>query len=318
MALAATQSLPRPKFTDPDITADGQRRAVVPFRSLVTLWFNTGTLCNITCENCYIESSPRNDRLVYLSRAEVRRFLDEAASLPAPPVEIGFTGGEPFMNPDIIGMILDSLARGYRVLVLSNAMRPMQRLTKRLLDLKKAYPGRLAIRVSLDHYTQAGHESLRGPHSWNRALDGLLWLADNGFDLSVAGRTVWPEPIATLRAGYTALFRTLRLPIDAGNPGQLVLFPEMRHDDNVPEITTFCWGVLGKHPDTVMCATSRMVVKRKGSVRPAVVSCTLLPYDAGFELGSTLAAAALPVRLNHRYCAQFCVLGGASCSRPAT
>jgi hypothetical protein len=57
-----------------------------------------------------------------------------------------------------------------------------------------------------------------------------------------------------------------------------------------------------------------MVVKRRGSDRPTVVSCTLLPYDRQFELGETLAQANRPVSLNHRYCAQFCVLGGASCS----
>ena len=41
-----------------------------------------------------------------------------------------------------------------------------------------------------------------------------------------------------------------------------------------------------------MCASSRMVVKRKGAARPAVVACTLLPYDPQFELGRTLADGA--------------------------
>jgi hypothetical protein len=93
-----------------------------------------------------------------------------------------------------------------------------------------------------------------------------------------------------------------------------VLFPEMEGDADVPEITERCWGILGKRPEEVMCATSRMVVKRKGAARPVVVSCTLLPDDEGFEMGATLAAAARPVKLNHRHCARFCVLGGASCS----
>jgi len=63
-----------------------------------------------------------------------------------------------------------------------------------------------------------------------------------------------------------------------------------------------------------MCATSRMVVKRKGAERPAVVACTLLPYDPQFELGATLGEALRPVALNHPHCARFCVLGGASCT----
>jgi len=63
-----------------------------------------------------------------------------------------------------------------------------------------------------------------------------------------------------------------------------------------------------------MCASSRMVVKRKGAARPAVLACTLLPYDARFEMGETLAGASGPVTLNHPHCAKFCVLGGASCA----
>jgi hypothetical protein len=66
-----------------------------------------------------------------------------------------------------------------------------------------------------------------------------------------------------------------------------------------------------------MCATSRMVVRRKGAARPAVVACTLVPYNEAFELGATLADAARAVPLNHPHCARFCVLGGASCSRSA-
>jgi hypothetical protein len=65
----------------------------------------------------------------------------------------------------------------------------------------------------------------------------------------------------------------------------------------------------------MMCASARMVVKRRGADRPAVVACTLLPYDPAFELGATLAEAARPVALNHPHCAKFCVLGGAACSR---
>ena len=63
-----------------------------------------------------------------------------------------------------------------------------------------------------------------------------------------------------------------------------------------------------------MCASSRMVVHRRGEPGPRVAACTLLPYDPQFDLGATLAEASRPVRLNHPHCARFCVLGGASCS----
>ena len=83
---------------------------------------------------------------------------------------------------------------------------------------------------------------------------------------------------------------------------------------DVPEITTACWQILGKDPNAVMCASERMVVKRKGADHPIVLPCTLLPYDPRFEMGRTLAEAQCEVPLNHPHCARFCVLGGGSCS----
>ena len=69
------------KFKDVMVTAKGEQRAHVALKSLETLWFNTGTLCNIACLTCYIESSPRNDALSYLTLDEVTAYLDEIAAL---------------------------------------------------------------------------------------------------------------------------------------------------------------------------------------------------------------------------------------------
>ncbi|MGA3401945.1 MAG: radical SAM protein [Acetobacteraceae bacterium] len=303
------------KFRNPALTARGEPRAGVALRALDTLWFNTGTLCNLTCRNCYIESSPRNDRLAYLTRDEVRGYLDEIARDRLPTGVIGFTGGEPFMNPDIIGMLDDVLSRGFRALVLTNAMAPLRKLRPRMLALRDRYGKRLTIRVSLDHYTPAVHEAERGKRSWAPTIDGLVWLARNDFALDVAGRRFTGEPEDVVRAGYARLFGALNVPVDAFDPVRLMLFPEMDPGRDVPEITTACWGILHKSPDDVMCASSRMVVKRKGAPHPVVLACTLLAYDERFELGHTLAEAARSVALNHPYCASFCVLGGAACSR---
>lgn len=310
--LDTTRRRPK-KFQDPYFTAEGEPRATVPFSGYETLWFNTGTLCNLACRSCYIESSPRNDRLSYLTRTEVGRFLEEARRLPDPPSEIGFTGGEPFMNPEILGILEDSLAGGFRVLVLTNAMKPMQRLLPALHGLRHRFAGLLSIRVSLDHYRAEEHESLRGRRTWPPTIEGLRVLSSDGFETTVAGRTVWSESDASMRAGYAALFAEHGIHVDASDPAQLILFPEMGPEEDVPEISENCWRKLGGRPHEMMCASSRMVVKRKGADRPSVVACTLLPYAPAFEMGTSLADAKGTVRLNHSHCARFCVLGGASC-----
>ena len=311
---AARKPLDPAKFRDPLLTATGEARARVALARLATLWFNTGTLCNIACASCYIESGPRNDRLSYLSAAEVRTFLDEEAALGLGLREVGFTGGEPFMNRALPAMLDDALSRSLRALVLTNAMKPMRRFERALLDLRARHGDRLQLRVSLDHYGAARHDAERGAGSFASALDGLGWLARNGFDVSVAGRSISGESEAELRAGYARLFGGRAIALDAADPARLVLFPEMDATADVPEITERCWSILNVAPDSVMCATSRMVVKRKGAARPVVLSCTLLPYDPAFEMGERLADARGAVALNHPHCARFCVLGGASCS----
>ena len=305
---------PKPKFADPQRTADGKRRATVSLHKLRTLWFNTGTLCNLACSHCYIESSPRNDRLVYLDRAEARAYLDEIAELGLGTEEIGFTGGEPFMNPHLAGMVEDSLRAGHRALVLTNAMRPMMKCADALLALRHRYGQRLVLRVSVDHHRRELHEEERGPRTWEPTLHGLRWLAENGFAVRVAGRLRWGDDEAALRTGFQRLFHAHNIPVDADSPEQLVLFPEMDPLAETPEITTDCWNLLGVDPANIMCATSRMVVKRKGASAPQVVSCTLLPHEAEFTHGHTLAESLGSVSLNHPHCSRFCVLGGGKCS----
>lgn len=300
------------KFRDPAITAKGEPRASVAMAGLSTLWFNTGTLCNLACKTCYIESSPTNDALAYLSLAEMRVFLDEIAAAGLPTRTIGLTGGEPFMNPDIVAMLQLCLARGFEVLVLTNAMRPMQRHEAALLALEGGE--NLTLRVSLDHHSREVHEAERGPGSWDKAIAGLRWLHANGFRIAVAGRLMAGEDEATARGGYQRLFAEIGVGIDGSDPAQLVLFPEMDAEADVPEITTACWDILNIAPESIMCASSRMVVKRKGEAGPRVAACTLLPYDPQFDMGASLAEASRAVALNHPHCARFCVLGGASCS----
>ena len=282
---------------------------------LETLWFNTGTLCNIECANCYIESSPKNDRLTYLTLSEVEVYLDQAEALHQRPRTIGFTGGEPFLNPDMPKMLELTLDRGFDALVLTNAMRPMMRsrVQASLQAQNKKYGKRLSLRVSLDHWRMDLHDEERGPGSFTETLQGLRWLRDEGISTAIAGRLRWGDKDEDMRAGFKNLFAQEGFKIEANDHAELMIFPEMDGTIDVPEITVDCWSILNKSPNDVMCATSRMIIKRKGAAAPAIVACTLLPYDPQFELGTTLEGSFAPVNLNHPHCAKFCVLGGGSC-----
>lgn len=300
------------KFQNPDVTLDGKTRAWVSPTTLDTLWFNTGTLCNLACVNCYIESSPKNDRLVYITTEEVTTYLDEILENNMGTKEIAFTGGEPFMNPYFLEILKETLKRDFEVLILTNAMKPMQNKKDQFLALKEAYPQKLKVRVSLDHYTEELHAKERGDRAWKPAMEGLKWLSENDFTISIAGRTLWEEGDQNIADGYIDLINKEGFNIDPSSG--LVLFPEMDDEKETPEITTECWGILKKEPSSIMCANSRMVVKHKGQERPSVMACTLIPYDEEFDMGTTLKEGFSDIKLNHPHCSRFCVLGGGSCS----
>lgn len=302
------------KFQDPARTAKGETRAQVALDRLETLWLNTGSLCNIECGHCYMESGPKKDVLAYLRLNHVQAYLDEIKALGLPVREIGITGGEPFMNPDIIEILDASLRAGFEVLVLTNAMKPLWQKREKLNAVNKQFSEKLKLRVSVDHYSETHHDEERGKGSWRAMMQGLGWLIENGFNIDIAGRNMWHESDANTRGGFQKLFDTIGLKVSAQDHARLMLFPEMDDNQDVPEITTRCWDILGVSPEAQMCATSRMVVLNKGASVPHVVPCTLLPYDARFNMGPTLEGALDPVALNHPHCARFCVLGGASCS----
>ena len=296
---------------DPITTADGSTRAFIEAKKIKTLWFNTGTLCNIECKNCYIESSPKNDRLVYITFEEVKLFIDEAIDKKLGTKEIGFTGGEPFMNKDVLKMIEYSLSKNFKVLVLSNAMKPM---LNRKEDLLKINHQDLTIRVSIDHYQKEKHEEIRGKNTFNIMMEGLKWLNQNNFNYTLATRLLWGEQEDQLRDNFNLFIDKYNLKLDAKSKEQLVTFAEMDEKVDTPEITTACWNLLGKNPDDIMCSSSRMVVKKKNSPKLSVIACTLLPYDDEFDLGQNLTNSLKKVYLNHKHCSKFCVLGGSSCS----
>jgi sulfatase maturation enzyme AslB (radical SAM superfamily) len=299
------------KFKDQKVTADGSNRAFIEARNIKTLWFNTGTLCNIECKNCYIESSPKNDRLVYLTFEEVKSFIDEAVDKNLGTNEIGFTGGEPFMNKDIMKMIDYSLRKRLKVLVLSNAMKPMLNRTKELIKLNHS---NLTIRVSIDHYQKEKHEEIRGKNTYDVMLQGLKWLNENNFNYTLATRLLWNEKEEDLRKNFGTFIKNNNLRLDTNSPKELVTFAEMDEKIDTPEITTSCWDILNKDPNDIMCSWSRMVVRKKNSKNPSVIACTLLPYADEFDLGETLTNSLQKIYLNHKHCSKFCVLGGSSCS----
>lgn len=153
----------------PSLAVDAPPR--VRLSSLDTLWFQVGgTVCNLACTHCFVSCSPTNHTHEMLRLAEIEPYLAEAAALGVK--EYYFTGGEPFLNPEMEAILAATLEVG-PASVLTNGLLLDAERCQRLRQLAEASEHSLELRVSLDGFEAAAHDAIRGPGSFAKALAGL-------------------------------------------------------------------------------------------------------------------------------------------------
>src|SRR5467141_588025 len=129
---------------------------VVTLTHLDDLWFQvSGTLCNLTCTHCFISCSPHNRALGFLSPETVRRALEESVALGVK--EYYFTGGEPFLHPDMAAILEVTLRYGPAT-VLTNGTVLKDAWLEQVRAAEEASPYSLEFRVSMDGFTPAEND----------------------------------------------------------------------------------------------------------------------------------------------------------------
>ena len=294
------------------LTSQGQPRGHVQPARLDELWFHTGTNCNLRCPFCLEGSRPGDQRVQMPTLAEVAPFIAEALALGVK--EFSFTGGEPFVNPELVAMLESALAHR-PCLVLTNATEPLRNRLAQLAPLAEQ-PHRLHFRVSLDYPDAARHDAGRGPGAFAQSLRCLGELHRRGFGTSIARLGAKGEDATAVHAAYRPHFAAAGLPEET----RIVVFPDFHRPGDqpaVPEITESCLSKYLSAPqrDRLMCNFSKMIVKQGG--RMGVYACTLVDDDPDYCLAATLREAmAARVMLRHHRCFS-CFSCGASCSELA-
>ncbi len=116
------------------------------------LWFQiSGTLCNLTCHHCFISCGPTNRTFETIPKDDVFRKLEESRAFGVK--EYYFTGGEPFIHPDMVEILERTLAIGPAT-VLTNATLLRQDWIARLARAETRSPYSLEFRVSIDGFSQ--------------------------------------------------------------------------------------------------------------------------------------------------------------------
>jgi molybdenum cofactor biosynthesis enzyme MoaA len=289
-------------------TATAAPIPAVPLLALDTLWFQVaGTVCNIECTHCFISCSPRNHSHEMMSLADVQTRLDEARPLGVR--EYYFTGGEPFMNRDMLPILAATLKQG-PASVLTNGMLLRPDVCRQLRELFDTSEYSLDLRVSLDGFDRESHDAIRGEGVWDRVMIGLKNLADVGLNPVITVTTA-AEGVASAegRTRFLELIRTFGF--DRPRLKVLSLFrigaeeKRTRAYEDWERLT----GLALTEDDarTLQCSTCRMATSK------GVYVCPILIEEPAARMGDTLAETLRPFPLKYGAC-HTCWVDGVTCT----
>ena len=285
----------------------------VPLTALDQLWFQvSGTVCNLRCRHCFISCSPDNHAFWFMTRDMVRSALEESAGMNVK--EYYFTGGEPFMNAEIEGMIEDTLRHGTAT-VLTNATLFSSRRVEalRAIQYEAAHP--LELRVSIDGHSPATNDPIRGEGTFDRAMEGVGRLVAAGFRPIITAMQSWPceETASTLQA-----FRDALDEVGYSDPRLKILPPlligqEAERNRSYTECERVTHEMLqGYDLSQLLCTRARLVTAA------GVYACPILLDYPSARLADTLAEAVeIDAPLGESAC-YTCYANGAICSNATT
>ena len=280
---------------------------IVPMLALDTLWFQVaGTVCNIECTHCFISCSPRNHSHEMMSLADVQMRLDEARDLGVR--EYYFTGGEPFMNREMLPILAATLKQG-PASVLTNGMLLRPEVCRQLRELFDASEYSLDLRVSLDGFDREWHDAIRGAGVWDRVMIGLRNLADVGLNPVITVTTA-AEGVASAegRTRFLELIRTFGF--DRPRLKVLSLFrigaeeQRTRAYEDWERLTGL--SLTEDDARTLQCSSCRMATSK------GVYVCPILIEESAARMGDALAETLRPFPLKYGAC-HTCWVDGVTC-----
>ena len=280
----------------------------LPLTALDTVWFQvSGTLCNLRCQHCFISCSPENHTLGLLRFEQFQPHLDEAVRLGVK--EYYFTGGEPFINPDIFRILEATLAVGPAT-VLTNATRFTEEKIARLARLRDASVYSLELRVSIDGFSPETNDLIRGAGTFDLAMAGVRGLVAHGFLPIITSMRSWPMEKDD---EFLAEFKTRLAGIGYTRP-RMKLLPslkigaEARRDHGYEKWEFVTEEMMpGYDIAQLLCHNARVVSDR------GVHVCPILVDKPDARLGATLGDALHGYTLRHQACST-CYKFGALCS----
>jgi len=274
---------------------------------LDALWIQVaGSLCNLACTHCFVSAGPGVRTHDMMSRTEVEERVREGLALGVK--EFYFTGGEPFLHPELIEILSDTLVVGPCSVLTNGTLFTHARL-EALARLTRESRYSLEIRVSLDGYREEIHDRFRGAGSFDRAIEGLRMLEAHGLLPIVTVTQSDDEEPLPFRDRYFAMLKSHGLvrPRLKVLPIFRIGRESQRTRGYVPAETLADLPSESFDPARLQCSSCRAVTSR------GVFVCPLLVDEPSARMGSRLADSLGPFELSHGAC-YTCYVTGMTCA----
>ncbi|MHA2275555.1 MAG: radical SAM protein [Candidatus Kariarchaeaceae archaeon] len=275
------------------------------------LWFFTGSKCNLTCTHCYVESSPTANQHPLLSLDTFTTRLNEVLSKKYKKLDIYFTGGEPFVNPDLLEMLELSLEHADTT-ILTNATKFTKTMVKKLASIQSNSTNKLIFRISIDGANKEANDAIRGSRSFERATKGIENLVEQGFNPIITAMRSW----SLLESGQKH-DEFVDLLIQQGIPSEkqlLKILPPLRigreieRDRGYGSTELFTLECFDDYDyNNLQCSKCRMVSER------GVWVCPILINEDHAKMGNTLTEAEKPYEMRDMTC-WTCRMDGMVCT----
>lgn len=242
-----------------------------------------------------------------MEKDNIFRYLEQAKE--AGVKEIYYTGGEPFIHPDILE-ILQLTLRDFPASVLTNGLPLNDQRTTSIKEIAESSRFSLEIRISLDDYDEKRNDEIRGKGTFHQALKAYKRLYENGLlpILTVSEMQDYLHPLKSNESAYQKYVNLLkslgvRRPrikiIPVFEMGMLPL-PKDNHLVTNGMMKAFDHSLL-------QCSSSRIVA------HDGIYGCPILVGEKQSKMGSdALVQACSPCSLYHPAC-YTCYMTGMTC-----
>ncbi len=275
---------------------------------LDNLWFQVGgTLCNLVCEHCFISCGPKNHSFEFMTLDQVTRYIEESLELGVK--EYYFTGGEPFMNPQILDILENALQYGPST-VLTNGTLFKEAMVERMAKMEGASIYSLEIRISLEGYGEEMNDAIRGKGVFEKVIQGLNLLVQHEFIPIITITKTWQDnEDGEVMEGFNNMLKSYgyQRPRVKILPSIKIGRETMRDRDYEEYEMVTNEMMEGFDPSLLLCSNTRMATSKGTYV------CPLLIKEDQAYMGKSLKESMRGFELKYHAC-YTCYLHGAICS----